>query len=1062
MSSFKNLIYSLTLLSLSACTLPEPEKNKNSTGTSTFFSEELHGQKTAEKMGKSGYVEEKTYSIQVCLKDKAHKRPIIEHHFKVKESGQEVISNVDGCIKWPETVKFNFLATPAFIKFTRTIVADGLHKGEETISYALNPWETKGESVIDLQNTSMDHVLEGKEAEMRLKGLDEKGVSQRTLWIEDLRFLVTNEILNPKGTKIHYEVRFSPQLKVPNLNQEETLIPLLSGSVEFKLSIIHQISEEKSGKDENNMTVLGESEWMSGQIDAGNISFNSKIQFDKIPTRGHLFLRADLKSSTANNGLKPFKGYFSLGDYKNFKSAGFLKTLSEPRAQELEKQIQDSPKENRDASYFIKPKIEVRTLTINNPIIKRDTNVEKEVVYTVQACLQHNADQDMVRGQVFKVTKFRQKESDSSSSVEVKINENNSCLTWQEHITVSRFDCWRFLKGFVDIKNDMLGMDGRYFYYVNPWDPWGTTFARDARDVQDPDDIVTKCGSGDKKSMHSQLHIQSFSFHRLQTNYVVDHNLNLHVIQKVQVTIDPQVLFPSDPASGRAQAQKLGDGMYLLKMMIIKNPDLNSRYQVVSYDEKIADVISGQINTIMTFKSSDYRALSSRHRVLIQILPVDESKVDATDKDTLKPKSAEDDLESVVVHDTGLQTQIFEGPYLMGQLSGSEPVKLLDPSTIRSYFKNQPSTSTTQFDFKALIEQDRLEKERLAEKEDQFKNPEYFAKSSGLLYINEKGSTPSFLNTLMKSGPVDSGSALQICRYWTQVVLANKLSDTEKFIEYCSKKVQANPNDFFQFEADYIVKKVGSVQELQNQLQRQMTLSSSFGLSHHFSEATEEKASVGAESEVANSLLKFFNVGLGLELGFGAAVVKSIDQGNSLSLGESSTLTVRESRFVINLEEYKKCLIVKINAEQFTQQEHKNKFFEIYAAIKDFFTTDLRDLFSPRLNAQERLAAARTGIYYCQNDFVKRQNQIQESYFLVSQYAGANPLQDDADERNTNFVILLRGHNDYIRFSQLIKSDLKFPVGYKHENQKEDKYFKNIHKLFKGSGSRPGHYIYLK
>ncbi len=444
----------LATATLAACNLPSP-KDKESTSSSATFTAQAMADKSKALdtyvQGNFALPSSKVFNLQACVKDSAYDKIIAGHDFMIEELNKKVTSDKAGCLTWAERINFNFLAESQYVRIERHIRGLGLHKGTQTVAFAVNPW-SHGESLAPVLNpddgNNIPRLVDDQEqAKLALKGFSaDNKITTRPLWVEEGRLFVTEQKLTQKGVDLLVEMRPTVSIQLTKMNGEMFLRPLTAGSFKARLKLIHSYEAE----DKEIHRLLTETAWVETKMENGGLAIKSVVTLTAIPTRGQMVLGLELQPVNGPEGLKPFEGIYLLGDYDQIKGSSSLK-LSTGVAQTEDFQLSnyvnstlsDVSRNNItgsvDADIYQKPKIEVAKLEFSFVRMSQEKTNTREVQYNVRACVVSGIDQKKVRSQTFKVTKFRQNDGEPVSTVSVQ-TDNNSCVSWDERISFKSFE----------------------------------------------------------------------------------------------------------------------------------------------------------------------------------------------------------------------------------------------------------------------------------------------------------------------------------------------------------------------------------------------------------------------------------------------------------------------------------------------------------------------------------------------------------------------------------------------------------------------------------------------
>lgn len=1087
----------VSTLALTACNLPSPKEKPQDSGndSATFAVETVKGDAIEGKTKDSFNLPmEKIFNFAVCLKDTRDSKSIAGHKFTVTETEKTVTTDKAGCLNWSETVSYNFLAESKYLQIERSIQAQGLHRGSRKVTFAINPW-SHGEqlpAVLDSSKSQVPVLVKDKEeVPLALKGLskDQQGKT-RSLWIEDGRLFVTEQGLGQNKVTLLIEVRSAPSLQMTKMNGELFLRPLTAGEFQARLTLIHSYNQDNK----EIRRILGRSEAIKTRIASGNISIKAPVTLDAVPTRGQVILGIELAPVNGPAGMTSFDGIYMLGEYDQLKVSTFLKVntlVTQTKDFKLQnfvtQKVSDLPKNpqgNILDDVYQRPKIEVAPLEFRFIQVGRETTTTKEVIYNIRACVRHGVDQKNTRAHTFTVTKYRQSPDEEPVSIEVK-TDNNACINWDESIKFEYFACQRYIKGFVNIVNKDLGMNEKLEIIVNPWETFGI-LARDMRYVDPTEPIAMDCKKEERP--RTQILMDHFSYTTLSYDYKIDSSLNLSVVKKIQFKTEPRLQIYSSLANGRAEVEKLRDGIYVLKVAIVRNRDYDSNNTYVTSAEKLVNVLNGQINTDLTFVSRDLKALGNRNTILIEVYPAQENLVKISGEQmTLRNRNHT--LDSVVDHSSQLVTPTFQGAITLNTDEANRPLRLLDPTAMSQYLLESKGQMPGKENVIAQIITEGLKRQSQSSQAIQEKTRvENFAKDHNLELINLQAQTETDplrqslkiftvggqeknpqgeslqlsktkLGEILRTGKISAETARRLCVFWAQDFLPSLAREKGgailphlkyAFSAECAKKALKNPESFFQIERRLIVKELGGFQ-FQRGLNHGLTTGTSFSLSNSHSKTHSTSRSVTLKAGLSKKILDLVSLGLDANYTISWSAADSNTAGNTISVNTQTSMTVQQNVFNLRFNKYELCTTLRLNPLRF-MKDTKSSWWSR--------ETDLTAVLNNRLSDDEKAQVATRGVLLCEGEIRQQPIERVENYYLVAQETGSTQMQDAGDSRNRTFFVALRSQNDYQRFVTAIRDQSKAPTHSLTEGDPQNEVSDMMVKLFQlGDSTYPGMYL---
>ncbi|WP_415061978.1 hypothetical protein [Bdellovibrio sp.] len=1083
-------IYALS--SLAGCNLPSPkDKTDTGSGAATFTVQAMAEKSKALETSVQGdfaLPSSKVFNLQACVKDVAYDKAISGHEFLVEEVNKTVVTDKAGCLTWAERINYNFLGESQYIRIERSIKGLGLHKGHQNVAFAINPW-SHGETLTPVLNPNDGNniprlVDDQEQGKMALKGFSsDNKATVRPLWVEDGRLFVTEQKMTKDGVVLLVEMRPNPSIQLTKMNGETFLRPLTAGTFKARLKLIHLYQQN----DKEIRRLLSESEVMTVKMENASLAIKSSMSLPALPTRGQIIIGMELQPVNGPQGLTGFDGIYLLGEYDQIKGSSFLKlntVVAQTKDFKIANFVNSSLTEVSrssqtgavEAETYQKPKVEVSQLEFRFIRVGEEKTATREVFYNIRACVRHGLDQKTTRSHTFKITKFRQSETETSSTALLK-TDNNSCLNWDEKITFKYFDCQHYLKGFVQIENQDLGMNEKLDIIVNPWESNGGALARDMRYVEPTEKLILSCSQENRPK--TQVMLDGFSYNTLSYNYGIDSLLNLTVTKKIQFKMDTRLLIYSSLSNGRAEVQKLRDGIYMLRLAVVQNRDYDTNNTYVTSSDKLVNVINGQVNTDITFQTQDLKALGNRNNLLVEIYPVDENKVDLKDGQVIQ-KDTSAPLTSLIDESTGLEVPTFIGPITLNTDEASRPLRMIDASAISSLLLTGHGQNNSSEKFliqKVITEGQKVRAEKYKTIQARADKVQ-FSKENNLELISLKtadaqaplvkalvGSTQlnprlivtkADLQEIITKGTLTPQTAQKLCAFWGgdyfKKLYAEKGGVTMKHVMGfgmdCYHAVAKDPARFFQVEKQLLIKEVGGSQFVKG-LNQGLSVGTSFSLSTSQSAFSSRTTSINAKIGLSKKFLDVLSVGVDFGYAMSWGVSDSKTSSNSVSVSGSTSMTVQQNTFKVRVNKHEQCAVVRLNPTLF---------------IKDtkswFGRRDYLAILNPQLSAEEMATATTRGLMICEGEVRTEAKDIMENYYLIAQESGSSQMQDNGDARNRNFFITLRSSNDFNRFVLAMRGQVNMPASHQQKEETQEQATQMMEQLFKMSGpAYPGVYL---
>ncbi|MCB0411185.1 MAG: hypothetical protein KDD22_01580, partial [Bdellovibrionales bacterium] len=599
------------------------------------------------------------YKMKACIIQKATRNSIIGHAFKIigGRSDQEAITDGEGCLEWTEKVPFNFFkAEPEYIVFERILKGNDLDRGEQVIEYAIDPWKSsrggdhqefiflrKPELLKGYQVSKSPEVFE----KLRLQG------SPHSLLAKNMIVDIKQVRLLKSGTELSMSLEMNPSVRLKRMDGGEQefdftqgkfsiyaqiLAVNLPGSQKKAFLMTPHLSVQDVGMREGKLRVNFKNFPLQKELSGGNLVFALKV----VPE--------------GQNELQPFTTTYRFGDYTQW--LGTRHPLREaedgvdlglsyddlmeaiPKTEQERKNLAETSGirdlEPLKFSYF-----DIRYSGIEGP----ETATRRTISFKINTCVTNT----LMGGVPAKFRKFQIHRASDGKAIE-RTTDGFGCMNWTDSVSHSYYKPEHYMIKDVEIKDFDSNFVSHQRIAINPWDLFAT-FGWDLRNVQQ-DKLVTEETIKGGGAIPSRFNLADFMYTAIRFDYDIKKDLSLRVKKTVLLNLSPEVQRYSSITRGRLATEPLRDGIWLLKVAIQKDyidptmkeaiidrdsggrpvyrlntqRDVRER-QYISYQEKLVRVINGRIITPIEFEMEDLRLMRIRSNMLIQLQPVDETKL---------------------------------------------------------------------------------------------------------------------------------------------------------------------------------------------------------------------------------------------------------------------------------------------------------------------------------------------------------------------------------------------------------------------------------------------------
>ncbi|MBT4762114.1 MAG: hypothetical protein HOO06_10485 [Bdellovibrionaceae bacterium] len=589
------------------------------------------------------YAKTKHYIPKICVQDQNTKKSIPEGFpFYVDVSGEviEVKTDDSGCFEWNDSVNFDHFAYQArYILKTYRISGKGTHKGWWNVQFAFNPWSelrSKGKGIspgkplhqLDLNHKEKANLVynqaqldaQTETAKIRLEKVDSYKVSVDTLRDSDN---VTNdsvytnfqekingiemEGLNAANHRMSIDLSLRPKAEVVSVNGKNIQIPVDSGR--FKV-YAHIVAEGVGAKGSQSMMISGNFRPGIAEIrdDSGILNVNVQTNLVLRATNKELKLVLRMVPLGPGKDMKAYDGLFQLGRFERLIGKGSLpldpkKYLDEDRFdydKYVNKSLEAVGGKITDTSGV--ESFEMTELSVQYSYVgEGETATKRSISFTMKTCFS-----DPFTGTKLGYTDFDYQLETSDASTDRSKPESESewgewrkldvdkdgCGTIYHSVLHKYYEVERFYfpKAHVYMKSSGKKYKRTLVARVNPWaDSYGV-FGQDGSKITNHQ--LSKIQAVLDSKPPSRFFLNNFSYVTQQFRYEIDRFLQLKVFKTVLLRTNPFVLRYSSLKYGRRAIERLRDGIYLMKIGILKDYlDPTSKGIAITSDHK--DMPSG-------------------------------------------------------------------------------------------------------------------------------------------------------------------------------------------------------------------------------------------------------------------------------------------------------------------------------------------------------------------------------------------------------------------------------------------------------------------------------------
>lgn len=1016
---------------------------------------------------------EKTYNFKACLIDFSRRTNIPNGKFLIKEVEQEFVTDAQGCLNWPETIKFNYLSDSVWLKMTRTLVAKGLQRGSRPIEFAINPWshgETLSE-VLDLAKQSTPYLLD-KDAEIsqRLSGKDSSDKTKvRNIWVENGELNVTNGKMSGQSYVWHDQIFLKPQILFAKTDSTPVLVPILHGSFKVEISLISEdVRNQKTQR-----VVLAQRIVPKVVIANNTLMIDVDFALKQGPTSGQAILGVKLIPLGAPEGLHAFEGVFPLGNFSAFYQSTSLK-ISESVANQNTKGIFSikSFLGGNSETPANEGSIQVGTSTLNNNHmavagvlaehfhikdfkIVRETELKKTLSYSIQTCLRSAVGNIGLANRGFQVEMKGPDGQIIHSRLETSNHE--ACLYWEPRTQeFDRNECHHYLKTSVRIVNKDLGMDETEVILINPWKEKGV----DLREAQDIGQFPQAC---DPTNPHPRadnyIFLKTIMMQRVSYQpQVLNRSLQISQHGVYQLTMgDSGIIDPSNESSGLVATPKpLPAGKYLLRLAFVRTADPRPDNGYVTHADVIMTAKGANLSGMMEVDIKDLQSTMVRKMVIAQLFPVDMERYKA--KEWLPNAPG---MEFLISQNTKLvspvyfantvvlaaqqapiylKSEIEDFPHLADIISNGFKTKIESSTLIQDIVTAGRAAQSAMIKKNAFNEKDAQAWTDWSKQQnlDTFWLGDSSSVETAKRDFEIDGDAKASLQKLVEMKSLDAKWASQFCKilshktwksiidrksFWYQV---SHLDSQDRFVDTCQALIKNNPNAFIRKSNVYRVLHMAGPGVAKHSMApiSNLTVSSGFGYTTGHTELDGTQSGLSISGGLTGGT--FLSGGLGASYGSLHMETDDRNRHSTTDVGTSLSLSVTRWQFDIPIDKYQKCTLLRVNPNVFIYKPTTSRTNPFTFEYNRFFlqnSVDRTNLFKPEL-ANNPLTH---GWLICSDQISSDPRTLAENYYLISQNNGDSESFDSLDGANRQFFLPLRGSSDMARFKSVMCSSRAYP-----------------------------------
>lgn len=1074
MKVFKIILF-LSFIHLVSCTLEDP-KAPFSEGNSSFDYKSFEATAEPNKATADGLIDSVTYRFEACFFDIRY-RDLIQHHsFEVQKPNGDtslVTSNQQGCIDWTHDISFHFFGRPSYIEQHYIIKPhNSIHQGQLILKAALNPravaFGLKQPLVFaDLdKKTDLEVIPKNKVSAY----LSDTSYNQFRVEMPSASLKFKTQPPSKGSTTLEMELKGHPQFVLENQLGTPFLFQVEQADINISTSLyvlfpngqIEKIADAFNGRPTQVKYING--------VLASPFHF----QIERFPTKGELFLGLKLRLSNFSFETQSADAdiplAFRIGDVSELSPGASAERRHDIKLDSTSSTMNsDDTQWRTTANYFFDP----MRIKYGGVVLQDESSSSRTVKMLVTACMK---DPIFIKKPIlfknFNITsqlidtKSKRQVSGSDLATDGQIQQSSDhagCLRWSDSINHKYYESERFFIKQFTVKATEGGSKKILQAIVNPWNT-GWLFAQDIVE-RSQSDIEDQPFNGPR----ARIFLDGYRMNARGTDYEIDNQLNLYVKRKYNLLLYPKVLRHDSQAYGSMGHEKLRDGLYLLRVALVKNFNQDApdpRLYVNSW-KKVVHVKGGVIATPITFDIQDLTMIGSRNKLVVEIQNINDEKIIfASGQEYLPKPERQVDQEKTLAQshlvdtDSGLVTNSYVGPFIpLYENSGSsliESPQLSMETLIRdgeAWKSNLTEELKSEHSFQVFDKKYRLKQLMSSSARD-------------LKWLAMKDDThvletllENILNQGEKHPTAEQELSSHLCRLWVDQFLPEMLerfaaedssqgferplinSDSfqlysDVFVRWCDDK-SLKGHQIFSFDRKLVVHQLNK-----NRIRYNGGSSFNLNVSSNFrmdkGQGWQVRKNHGSDVT--------FSASAGMETPFGGVSTKrgesysasesqsySMGRGSGLSYGSGAYLVVQHSIFRIAIEDYDQCLIIKPRFKMMEQlmDMHLNDFFPRQKRKKFWSWLPFMSGRDNEEDALERrirqlipdgrhLDLVDSGLRVCRDLTNPKPMEILENYYYITQHFTSGDMHDPTDLRNRLWLLQIRSARDFKVFLESI------------------------------------------
>ena len=532
------------------------------------------------------------FTVKACLQDSGLLQPLVDEAFEISGGPQKISRKTDsqGCLYWPESVTFNYLAKESYVRFDRVLAAKGAHQGSTHVLFALDPWKNSNDALFDLRTHPLDTSGAMPSAVIgEHEALTEPVSAHANAIIQEVSLHTYDSQSTTKGTAVTAHITMHPFFSRYALDSTEVRETLKTGHFTLELFLIEKARTGQASDD-----VLLARERLPVEDTDGVINVVTQLNLARIPNPQSLIELAFRLTPLSINGLAPQESMVVLDQLMTSTTLPI-----QPLTQALDSYNNPLITDRKDVAQGFR----FDSIRIDHGGVletSASTGAPKRIGIRVTACMKDVLSFRAIIDHPFQV-KISDNKKVTTSGFTARVSDTAGCVYWESSMSFDNYAAEQWYTRYLVIRSPKApyrDIQNNFTVYLNPWET-GPLYFWDGRTGPPPSAPVAipakarnpgsvkvaprtgslarhplrsrVCGGRSiqsDRSGHARLQITELSYSFTGRDFQVDRFLNLTMKRRYQLRFKPVIFHPVSYSTGMAfdpiRAGHLNLGVLLL------------------------------------------------------------------------------------------------------------------------------------------------------------------------------------------------------------------------------------------------------------------------------------------------------------------------------------------------------------------------------------------------------------------------------------------------------------------------------------------------------------------